>query len=186
VSSQVSTLAVGPSLTVVSTITLTQNGEQTTMMKKGGKYYADWRDSQGIRHRAAFPTEAEAVAHQKIMRAIRNPKGRQAALRGPSLITSKRTKRTPTQRQRSSSSSQKSKAKRTPGKSHARKSKAQRQAGKNSHNTRARTIPKRSVASSAGSNKTARHKRASAKSSPTSANPAQGSSSQPMKSAKAS
>jgi hypothetical protein len=30
------------------------------MIKKSGSYYADWRDSTGRRHRAAFPTAAEA------------------------------------------------------------------------------------------------------------------------------
>jgi hypothetical protein len=29
---------------------------------------ADWRDSKGVRHRAAFPTAAEAEAHQQRMR----------------------------------------------------------------------------------------------------------------------
>jgi phosphoribosylaminoimidazole carboxylase PurE protein len=40
------------------------------MLKKSGKYYADWRDANGRRHRAAFPTEAEALAHQARMRAM--------------------------------------------------------------------------------------------------------------------
>lgn len=39
------------------------------MLKKSGKYYADWRDTNGRRHRAAFPTEAEALAHQARMKA---------------------------------------------------------------------------------------------------------------------
>ena len=38
------------------------------MLKKCGKYMADWRDSKGVRHRAAFPTAAEAEAHQQRMR----------------------------------------------------------------------------------------------------------------------
>jgi len=40
------------------------------MLKKFGKFYADWRDANGRRHRAAFPTEAEALAHQARMRAM--------------------------------------------------------------------------------------------------------------------
>ncbi len=40
------------------------------MLKKSGKFYADWRDANGRRHRAAFPTEAEALAHQVGMRAM--------------------------------------------------------------------------------------------------------------------
>jgi len=40
------------------------------MQQKSGKYYADWRDSNGRRRRAAFPTETEALAHQARMRAM--------------------------------------------------------------------------------------------------------------------
>lgn len=45
------------------------------MLSKHGKFYADWYDSQGRRHRAAFPTRREAEQHQARMRgAIANPK----------------------------------------------------------------------------------------------------------------
>jgi len=40
------------------------------MLKRCGKFMADWRDANGRRHRAAFPTEAEALAHQARMRAM--------------------------------------------------------------------------------------------------------------------
>jgi hypothetical protein len=43
------------------------------MLEKCGKFMADWRDSNGVRHRAAFPTKAEAVAHQKRMRSTARP-----------------------------------------------------------------------------------------------------------------
>jgi integrase len=43
------------------------------MQKKCGKWMADWRDSNGVRHRAAFPTRAEAVAHQQRMRSTPPP-----------------------------------------------------------------------------------------------------------------
>ena len=41
------------------------------MQQRCGKFMADWRDSQGRRRRAAFPTEAEALAHQAGMRAMK-------------------------------------------------------------------------------------------------------------------
>ena len=34
------------------------------MEKKYGKFYADWRDEHGKRHRRAFKTAAEARAYQ--------------------------------------------------------------------------------------------------------------------------
>lgn len=38
------------------------------MQKKSGKFYADWRDHAGVRHRKAFPTKKEAAAYQSTMR----------------------------------------------------------------------------------------------------------------------
>jgi len=41
------------------------------MMKKGGKWYADWRDGNartGKRHRKAFPTQKRARAFEARMR----------------------------------------------------------------------------------------------------------------------
>jgi hypothetical protein len=43
------------------------------MQKKCGKWMADWRDTNGVRHRAAFPTKAEAQAHQQRMKSAANP-----------------------------------------------------------------------------------------------------------------
>lgn len=37
------------------------------MLKKHGKYYADWRDSKGRRRRKAFPTRKAAKAHTQAM-----------------------------------------------------------------------------------------------------------------------
>jgi len=38
------------------------------MLKKHGKYFADWRDSGGVRRRKAFPTAKDARTFQKQMR----------------------------------------------------------------------------------------------------------------------
>jgi len=37
------------------------------MQKKYDKFYADWRDEHGRRHRKAFPTKARALKHQRSM-----------------------------------------------------------------------------------------------------------------------
>jgi hypothetical protein len=46
--------------------------KDTIVQKKNGKYFADWRDSSGQRHRKAFPTAKEARAFQKAMREARS------------------------------------------------------------------------------------------------------------------
>jgi len=38
------------------------------MQKKYGKFYADWRDAQGQRHRKAFPTKKQAQHFSSRMR----------------------------------------------------------------------------------------------------------------------
>lgn len=43
------------------------------MLHKSGSYFADWRDATGKRHRKAFPTLAEAIAHTEQMRAANHP-----------------------------------------------------------------------------------------------------------------
>jgi hypothetical protein len=65
---------------------------------KAGSFYADWRDSQGRRHRAAFPTRKEALAHQSKMRGIiANPHTPLAGrLRGQRSNSSKRKNTTAT------------------------------------------------------------------------------------------
>ncbi len=37
------------------------------MQKKYGKFYADWRDPLGARHRKTFTTKKAALAHQQRM-----------------------------------------------------------------------------------------------------------------------
>lgn len=37
------------------------------MLKKSGKFYADWRDAAGTRHRKAFTTLKAASRHQARM-----------------------------------------------------------------------------------------------------------------------
>ena len=39
------------------------------MVKKYGKFYADWKDPAGHRHRRAFPTKKKALRFQSKMRA---------------------------------------------------------------------------------------------------------------------
>jgi hypothetical protein len=39
-----------------------------TVIKKHGKYYADWEDQKGKRHRKAFERARDAKAHTKEMR----------------------------------------------------------------------------------------------------------------------
>jgi len=46
--------------------------KDTHVQKKSNKYFADWRDSNGQRHRKAFPTAKEARAFQKAMREARS------------------------------------------------------------------------------------------------------------------
>ena len=38
------------------------------MQQKHGKYYADWRDAKGKRHRKAFTSLKEAIKHTEKMR----------------------------------------------------------------------------------------------------------------------
>ena len=93
------------------------------MQVKHGKFYADWYDSQGRRHRAAFPSRREAEEHQNRMRAaIRNPQqlpvGR---LRERQRTSSKRKGTTATSPHRSARSSRRS-ATKTRANSRPRKS----------------------------------------------------------------
>ncbi len=73
------------------------------MLTKHGKFYADWRDTQGKRHRAAFPTRREAEEHQNRMRgATAHPhKPLAGRLRGQRSSSSKRKSTTPTPQPRS-------------------------------------------------------------------------------------
>jgi hypothetical protein len=48
------------------------------MLKKYGKFYADWYTRDGKRHRRAFPTKREALAFTRKQQAASRPKARQA------------------------------------------------------------------------------------------------------------
>lgn len=54
------------------------------MQKKYGKWYADWRDSKGRRHRRAFDTQQEAAAHVEAMRDAQAPLKKASPQRPPS------------------------------------------------------------------------------------------------------
>jgi hypothetical protein len=109
------------------------------MQKKCGKFMADWRDSLGKRHRAAFPTAEEAKDHQHRMRDLANPKPRRAPSRGPRRSSSKRKSTTPTRKPRSGSSSKRT-GKKADTNSRRRKSKRPAKAGRNSRSTRGQRI----------------------------------------------
>lgn len=79
------------------------------MLKKCGKFLADWRDANGTRHRKAFDTLKEAIDHTEKMHAHAHPEGlvpnrsaQRPPLRKPlpSGQPRKRTTRTPKRRSR--------------------------------------------------------------------------------------
>lgn len=45
-----------------------------TMFEKSGKFYADWRDRKGVRHRKSFKSERAALAYEAEMREVSHPK----------------------------------------------------------------------------------------------------------------
>lgn len=50
------------------------------MLRKYGKFYADWDDERGRRHRKAFPTKAAALRYQSKQRqAVQSKKARPSA-----------------------------------------------------------------------------------------------------------
>lgn len=54
------------------------------MLKKYGKYYADWKSAEGSRKRKAFPTRKAALQFQQQMRegvALKKARARAALLR---------------------------------------------------------------------------------------------------------
>jgi hypothetical protein len=53
------------------------------MKMKCGKYLADWRDRQGIRHRKAFPSKKAAEKYQTKMREERKDGLRPSGARRP-------------------------------------------------------------------------------------------------------
>lgn len=71
------------------------------MQHKYGKFYADWRDSTGRRHRAAFATKAEAIKHQTGMREAARPSPPLAPSRTQRRSSSKRTRTTQTPKRHS-------------------------------------------------------------------------------------
>jgi hypothetical protein len=50
------------------------------MLRKNGRWYADWRDENGKRHRKSFATRQAAKAHAKAMRkAVQQKKAQRRA-----------------------------------------------------------------------------------------------------------
>jgi hypothetical protein len=43
------------------------------MFEKAGKFYADWRDAEGRRHRKSFITALAARRHENKMKGNQNP-----------------------------------------------------------------------------------------------------------------
>jgi len=64
------------------------------MFQKGEKYFADWRDSSGVRHRKSFHTSREAHLYEAAQRA--KPKTAHAPKRPPRarIVTTRATKAT--------------------------------------------------------------------------------------------
>lgn len=56
------------------------------MYKKGEKYYADWRDAEGVRHRKAHRTAGEAHAYEDRKKADKSPKGHGTATLRQALV----------------------------------------------------------------------------------------------------
>lgn len=73
------------------------------MQRRYGKYFADWRDANGVRHRKAFPTAQEARQFAKKMAEVarKNRLAQRRPLRRPLRSTSTRKGTTPTPRHRS-------------------------------------------------------------------------------------
>jgi hypothetical protein len=61
------------------------------MLKRYGKYLADWRNSKGQRLRKAFPTQAAALRHQVKMQKEASAKKVRAS--GPRKKSARRTSR---------------------------------------------------------------------------------------------
>jgi hypothetical protein len=58
------------------------------MLKKHGKYFADWRDASGKRHRKAFPSKRAALSYQS-----REANKAQAAKKAPAPARSRTSPR---------------------------------------------------------------------------------------------
>jgi hypothetical protein len=61
------------------------------MQKKLGKWYADWRDEKGRRHRKAFPSRGGALRHQHKM--AKDARAKKALASGPSGSSPRRGNR---------------------------------------------------------------------------------------------
>jgi hypothetical protein len=61
------------------------------MLKRYGKYLADWRDSKGKRLRKAFPTKAAALRHQ--VRMQKQATAKKARASGPRKKSARHTSR---------------------------------------------------------------------------------------------
>lgn len=70
------------------------------MQKRCGKFMADWRDAKGIRHRKAFPTAAEAIAHVQRMNETKNNPSLRVRSRTPPRTSRKPSRKTRTSKRR--------------------------------------------------------------------------------------
>lgn len=52
---------------------------EVTMFEKNGKYFADWRTPDGVRHRKSLPTAIGAKRYETIQKALRPQQARSAA-----------------------------------------------------------------------------------------------------------
>jgi len=75
------------------------------MFEKQGKFYADWRDKKGVRHRKSFQTERAALRFEADQKEAAHPKAKARGLHSPKFSAPASTGSSP--RQRTIPSSQK-------------------------------------------------------------------------------
>jgi hypothetical protein len=80
--------------------------QRCPMYEERGKYYADWRDAKGVRHRKSFESESLALAYEEAQKAMRRGKktGQRERNSVNSLAPSRRRKSQQTDGRGSSSS----------------------------------------------------------------------------------
>jgi len=60
--------------------------EECPLYEKGNKYFADWRDRKGLRHRKSFSSPEEAQAYELEQKERAHPKGNSKGQRSPKLL----------------------------------------------------------------------------------------------------